>query len=334
MVPPPEKSLLVVDDEESITELISSALQPRGYRCARAANGAEALTRLAGEPAAFVVSDVRMPGMSGLELLEQVRAHYPDTFVILLTAYADVEIVIRALRAGACDFLTKPFRLEDLYASLQEAETKRHDLLAQRAAVKEKEERLEQLAAKYSDLTAGVLEALGAALETKHPETRAHSERVALRAANLASALGMDRDEVQAVYVAGLLHDIGKVAVDTSVLDKPGDLDSAELRQMRSHPEESARIVEPVGLSPVAVAAIRHHHERYDGTGYPDHLAGEEIPPAARILAVCDAFDAMTSTRAYQPALPPEEGFDRLRSGAGTHWDPEIVEVFCSLEQE
>jgi putative two-component system response regulator len=334
MVSPPDKSVLVVDDEESITDLICTALTPRGYRCATASNGAEALDMLAESPAAFVVTDVRMPGMSGLALLEQIRAHYPDTFVILLTAYADVNIVIRALRSGACDFLTKPFRLEDLYTSLQDAESKRHDLLAQQAIAKEKEEHLEQLAAQYSDLRAGVLAALGAALETKHPETRAHSERVALRAANLASVLGMDEEEVQAVYVAGLLHDIGKVAVDRVVLDKPGGLDSAELSQMRSHPEESARIVEPVGLSPVAVAAIRHHHERYDGTGYPDHLAGEEIPTGARILAVCDAYDAMTSTRAYRPALPPEEGFSRLRTGAGTHWDPRIVEVFCNLQQE
>lgn len=331
---PAEKTALVVDDEHFITELICSSLEHEGFQCMSASNGAEALERLAEQETAFVLTDVRMPGMSGLDLLEQVRLHYPDAFVILLTGAADVPTVIRALRSGACDFLTKPFSLAELSERMTNALVKRCEMVSDRETQQYQERRMEHMALRYKDLAEGVLLALSSALGTKHPETQAHSERVALRSANLAESLQLPAEDVRAIYVAGLLHDVGKVAVDTSILDKPGRLDTQEFDQIRSHPVESARIVEPIALSPVTLQAIRHHHEQYDGSGYPDKLAGEEIPLAARILAVCDAFDAMTSDRAYQSALPCNEGFTRLQSGAGRQWDPAIVEVFCRLNQD
>jgi putative two-component system response regulator len=334
MEPLSEKTVLVVDDESTITDLIINALGSQGFDCRAASNGPEALEMLSERTAAFVLTDVRMPAMSGLDLLEQVRAHYPHTFVILLTGAADVSIVVRALRSGACDFLTKPFSLVELIQRMGVALEKREVYLADLVEHEIQERKLEYISSQYKDLTEGVYASLKAALCTKHPETCAHSERVALRAVQLANALGMSKPDIQALYVAGLLHDIGKVAVDSSVLDKAGALEKEEFDQIKSHPIQSAEILAHVALSPVTLDAVRHHHERYDGTGYPDRLAGEIIPFSARVLAVCDAYDAMTSERTYQPALPPEEGFSRLRAGAGTQWDPLIVDKFCELERQ
>ncbi|MCC6728218.1 MAG: response regulator [Chthonomonadales bacterium] len=327
-------SALVVDDEPTVTDLVSAILERDGYRCRAAGDGAQALAMLAEQPADFVLTDVRMPGMNGLELLEQVRMHYPDIFVILLTGAADVEMVVRALRSGACDFITKPFRLEGLQERMRLAEQRRADAMREREADAQRRNRLDHLARRYAGLASGVLEALSAVLETKHPETRAHSQRVALHAADLATRLGRPSEEVKALYVAGLLHDIGKVAVDNTVLDKPERLDVTEFDQIRAHPEESARIVAPIASAATTMRAIRHHHERLDGRGYPDGLRGLAIPLGARILSVCDAYDAMTSARAYHPAVPLDEALERLRAGAGSQWDPEVVEAFCALESE
>jgi putative nucleotidyltransferase with HDIG domain len=321
-----------VDDEPAITELLCAALEEDGFVCYAAHSGPEALALLARRPCAFVLTDVRMPGMSGLDLLEQVRAHHQDTFVLLLTGSADVEMVTRAFRAGACDFLTKPFSLDELRDRMQVAEERRREMLREREADQTKTERLERLAARFDGMVRGVVSSLAMVLDTKHPQTRAHSDRVALRVAEVASALELPAEDVEALYVAGLLHDIGKIAVDSTILEKSGKLDEEEFDQIRSHPAESARIVDPVALSPVVVDAIRHHHERWDGEGYPDGLAGEAIPLAARILAVCDAFDAMTNERTYRPALPVSEGLARLQAGAGKQWDPAIVEVLRALE--
>jgi putative two-component system response regulator len=299
MPDPAERSALIVDDEASITELVSAALTAHGFTCRTSSSGPEALERLANEESALVVSDVRMAGMDGLELLEQIRVHHPDVSVILLTGSADVPTVVQALRSGACDFLTKPFTLAELRERVDAVMEKRRKEREIRLADHERARGLEQMAARYRALTEGILQALTEALGTRHPETRAHSERVALRAVNLAMALGLGEEEVRALYAAGLLHDIGKVAVDQDVLDKAGGLNDRELDQIRAHPLVSAQIVAPVSLSPVTMEAIRHHHERFDGQGYPDRLAGERIPLGARILAVCDAFDAMTSERAY-----------------------------------
>ena len=333
MDPVDPKSLLIVDDDEMITDLVAAMLEPDGYRCRMAASGREALSILEAHPTALVITDMRMPGMTGIQLLEQVRHHYPDTHVLLLTGAADVPMVVEAMRAGACDFMTKPFHQEVLRERVSTAVSRREADLARRSAEERRARSLSDLAARYRELSRGVLDALSTALETKHPETRAHSDRVATLSASLATFLGMSEDEVAAIYVAGLLHDIGKVAVDMTVLTKPDRLDNAEFDQIKSHPEESARIVAPIAMSPSTVLAIQHHHERYDGSGYPEGLRGEAIPLSARILAVCDAYDAMVSNRIYQAAVPREEAAQRLRSGAGGQWDGRIVEAFCANEE-
>jgi putative two-component system response regulator len=331
---PDEKTALIVDDEEIITDMVCDTLVREGFRCRKAHNAHDALVRLAEEGAAFLLTDVRMPGMNGLDLMEQVRNHYPDTFILLFTGSADVPMVVRALRSGASDFLTKPFSLSDLRERMQIAFAQRAARVRQQESERFRARQVQHLDTQYRTLSKGILTSLGAVLKTKHPATQEHSQRVALMAANLAAQMQRGQEEIEAVYVAGLLHDIGKVAVDATILDKSGKLNQEEFDQIRAHPVESARIVAPLAISPLTIDAVRHHHERYDGSGYPDHLAGEAIPLSARILAVCDAFDAITSERTYSPALPTEEGVARLRSGAGTQFDPSIVEAFCTKTEQ
>jgi len=325
-----ERTVLVVDDERVITDVLCAALGRDGYDCQSASTGMEALARLGERPAAFLLTDVRMPGMSGLELLDQVRLHFPETWVIVLTGVADVPIVVQALRGGACDFLTKPFSLGELRERMSEASRRRREMVEAAERERRREREMEAMAQRMAALAAGVVTSLASVLSAKHPETREHSERVAVLAADLAEALGLPVEAQQALYIAGILHDVGKVAVDSSILEKPGSLDRREFDQVRSHPVESARIVDPIELSPITAAAIRHHHECFDGSGYPDRLAGAAIPLAARILSVADAYDAMTHQRAYRAPLSHAESIARLRSGAGTQWDPEIVEAFVA----
>ena len=325
------ESVLIVDDEQDILDLVSEALSVRGFLCRTALNGPEALASLAEFETAFVITDMRMPGMTGLELLDQIVAHHPDCYTLLLTGSADVSVVVQAMRSGACDFITKPFNLAELFQRMDVALEKRNRMLSSRAQVVENEEKLDHIASQFLELTDGVLLSLTAALGAKHPETCAHSERVALRAMQLANAFGLTIDDVRAIYVAGLLHDIGKVGVDRSILEKSTSLEDAEFDQIRAHPVQSAEIAAPVSFSRVTIEAILHHHERVDGTGYPDGMKGDDIPFSARILAVCDAFDAMTSHRNYQAQISSEEGIHRLRQGAGTQWDPIVVEKFCEL---
>jgi len=327
---PSGSSALVVDDEAPISEMICEALSAEGVYCRSASNGIEALARLAEEHADIVITDVRMPGMNGLELLEQVRSHYPDIFVVLLTGTADVPTVIRALRSGACDFLTKPFSISDLCERVQLAAKNRSERLLEVEEHRENESLVSGLKERCRELHEGVLQSLRTVLDLAHPDTSAHSERVAIRAASMAKEMGSADEDIGAIYLAGLLHDLGKVTLDREIVTKPGRLDSSEMSHMQLHPDRSARIVSTVPLPQVTLDAIRHHHERFDGTGYPDSLRGENIPFSARILAVCDSFDAMVSERTYSPALSVEEGIRRLREGAGSQFDPGVVDVFCS----
>ena len=291
------------------------------------------MEKLAADPTSLVLTDLRMPGMNGLELLDQIAAHHPFTFVILLTAHADVSTVIQALRGGASDFLTKPFSLRDLRQRIEAALAKRDACVQQWDSAQQDEIRLENLLRRYDDLRNGAIKSLTAIMDLAHPATYAHSERVALRSAAVATAMGANDAAVEAIYLAGLLHDLGKVTISREVLDKPAGLNSTEREAMRTHAERSAQIASSVELPESTVAAIRHHHERFDGSGYPLGLKGESIPFGARIVAVCDAYDAMSSARPYRPALPEEESVRQLCQGAGSHFDPGVIQTFCLLRE-
>jgi len=465
--------ILVVDDEPAVCDVVTQVLQRAGYRAVPASSGMEALALLRDGPFDVMVTDLRMPGMGGPELVERTRALYPDVDIIVLTAYATVESAIRLLRLGARDYILKPFDVQDLTSKVAHCISDRLARLASRQAPPEPllalhrvvagaatvEEACQEIIALIADrfvvdtislalfepwsapealggalrpgldpalrvvspgepcladasaalgrdsepwvletltepdgtsfavtvplesrgvrlgllrlerrapagpylpseaqslgifgahlalailqgrtraemrsalnrigeLNAGAARALVAALGIFDDSTREHSERVSEYARELACCLQLSDSQVQIVSLAGLLHDIGKIGLSGRTLRKSGSLTPAERERVLMHPVQGAEILSGMESLREVVPLVRHHHERYDGRGYPDGLSGEAIPLGARLLAVVDAYDSMTSDRPYRPTLAQEEAMRRLSRGAGAQWDPEIV---------
>jgi putative two-component system response regulator len=327
-----QRPILIASADADVCRRIRVAMEGEGYQCITAPDGVTALALLNEESAGIVLAETDLEGLGGLELLEQVEAHCPDAYVILMAGPEEVPAIAVATSVGTSDFLPKPFTVDQLVMRVRDAERRKAD--RPEPGRRESDQSIGTLSRRYRALTDGIMTALSAIIDRSHPETYSHSRRVALRAAALAAELGAEPEIVRSIYIAGILHDLGKITLAPGLLDKSGKLDQAEIDHIRLHPETSDRIVSSVGLSPVTLAAIRHHHEWYDGTGYPDRLTGEGIPFGARVLAICDAYDAMISERAYREALTTEESMLRLRNGAGTQFDPRMVTVFQAMSEE
>ncbi len=311
-------TVLVIDDDQFVQTGLEQLLRAHGYKVITAADGQEALERIEREAPDLVLTDLRMPGMDGLEVLRRVKVRFPHMAVILLTGYSTLESAIQAIRHGADDYLLKPCREKELLERIQAAITRR-EIFFRLSRV---EENLPAIAALVN------------ATEARDPYTRGHSERAAHYAALLAREVGIPQEEIRVLWLAGLLHDIGKIGVRDAILYKPGPLDAEEYRRVQEHPVLAAQILRPIpGLRKV-VPIVLYHHEQYDGSGYPDGLVGEEIPLGARILAVADGFEAMTSARAYRPAFTLEEALERLEQNSGTQYDPYLVQVWIRLVRE
>ena len=306
--------VLVVDDMATNLLLASRYLEEVVCEVMTAESGEAALSMMESTPPDLVLLDIGLPGLDGFEVCRRIKAQsrLRLTPVVMLTARSSTPDRVRALEAGADDFLVKPVDRLELIARVRS---------------------MLRLKAVYDDLqdTEQVLTALARAVEAKDSYTEAHTERVARNALNLGQAAGMDEAELRQLFRGGLIHDIGKIGVPDAVLTKPGPLDAAELEIMRRHPEIGEKICNSLRSSATVRAVIRHHHEHWNGSGYPDGLAGDEIPLAARVVAVCDAFDAMTSDRSYRRGMRPAAAISILREGAGTQWDPHLVEAFIAL---
>lgn len=326
---------LVVDDEPRLRQVLVHLMQNDGFSCREAGNGAEALALLQKESIPLVLSDLRMPQIDGIELLRQTRARYPDTAVVMITAVADVEVAVSCLAMGAMDYLTKPFHLEEVRARVSQALEKRRLILENRDYQDRLEERVAVQARRLEDLFLASVQSLAEALEVKDPYTRGHSIRVSHFSSAIARVLNLDSDVVRQIELGGQVHDIGKIGVREAVLNKPGPLTEEEYAHIMTHPLVGWRILGPLlSEAPLSLSIVRSHHERWDGKGMPDGLAGAEIPLEARITAVADSYDAMTSARPYRPAqLTPPEALDEIRSNSGKQFDPTIVQAFlCAVE--
>jgi putative two-component system response regulator len=308
--------VLVVDDIAENRELIAAMLASLGCQVSLAASGPEALESVSVSVPDLVLLDVQMPGMDGLEVCRRLRAQPAARLlpVVMVTALNAVEDRVSALEAGADDFLTKPVARVELVARVSS---------------------LLRLKALYDTLEESerVIYSLARAVEAKDTYTEAHTIRVAATARELGQAAGLPDYELGHLYRGGVLHDVGKIGVPDWILLKPGSLDASEVAIMQRHPEIGEDIVRPLRSAEPLLAMIRHHHERFDGHGYPDSLAGEEIPLTARVIAICDAFDALTTDRPYRPAWSEEAAIEILRRGAGSQWDAELVAVFNSLRR-
>jgi putative two-component system response regulator len=309
--------VLVIDDEQVVRHLMVEIIEMDGHEVVSATT-AEAAVEVLDDRDDFdlVVSDVMMPGLSGLELLEAIRSRHASLPVLLVTGAGTYDTLNQALRRGAAGLVTKPFAHHDLRDAVAHALER---------ATRSRDELRERL------LAPTLASALANAIEARDSHLHGHCERLASLAVRIAEGLELAADAIEAVRLGAVLHDIGKIGIPDRVLLKPGPLDADERAIIEEHPVIGDRMLEPLDLLAAARPIVRHHHERWDGNGYPDRLAGEAIPLAARIVAVADSVEAMSSRTLYRKPLTPEETVAELRAGAGSQWDAQIVELALAL---
>ena len=332
---PPAIRVLVVDDEEFLRSIVRERLEIAGYFVEEASDGDEALAMLESNgPYNVLLTDIRMPVMDGITLLGEWGKRSPATAGIVMSANAELDTAVHALKMGACDYITKPFNFDVLLITIENALRKK-DLERQlddyRANL---EEKVKEQTDVINSMYVRSIDAMIKALEAKDFYTRGHSQRVTLYSMAIAAELGMKGQELEDLHRASVLHDLGKIGVREAVLNKPGRLTEEEFGEIVRHPETAVRILEPIPFFRPLLPAILHHHERFDGKGYPSRLAGKSIPLASRIMTIADTFDAMTSTRAYRKALPVADAIAEIRRCSGTQFDPDIVPAFLACQSK
>jgi putative two-component system response regulator len=329
--------ILVVDDESYVRDIMSRKLSADGYTCEQAENAERALAMVTQGGYECVLSDINMPGMDGIELLRNIRLADRDVAVIMVTGAPDLDGALEAMRLGAHDHLSKPLNLDHLSLTVDRAIEKKRLVQENREYQRDLESKVEERTKQLYDaneelrrLFMGSIKALAQALEAKDEYTQGHSERVSEIAVGISKYLSLSEVEIQDIWLAGLLHDIGKIGVRESVLNKPGRLDPEEWQSIQRHPVVAERILCPIEELSAVISIVRHHHERFDGSGYPDGLEGGDIPLGARILTVADAYDALTSRRPYRDALSVDDALRVLEDASGSQFDPVIVRAFAS----
>jgi putative two-component system response regulator len=323
------ETLLIVDDEVAIRTLLCRKLSKEGYQCKEAGAAEQALNMLASNPIALVMLDIKMPDKSGIELLPEIKASYPDTPVIMATAVTDMNVAIECLKQGADDYICKPFNLDEVSLAVKRSLEKRRLQLEIREYQQYLEEKVEEQTGDIRKLFLGAIEALVAALEAKDKYTGGHSRRVTDIALALGNELGLSTQDMEDLRWGSLLHDIGKIAVDQLIQNKPDKLTSEEYEHIMMHSHVGADIVRPV-VNGKIIEMIEHHHDHYDGSGLHQVITGNDIPLGARIMAVADAFDAMMSDRPYRSAMSITDAIDEIKHCAGTQFDPVVVTAFLN----
>lgn len=331
--------ILIVDDEPDITEILSDLLGDE-HDCTTANSAERALALLTENEFHLVISDITMPGMSGLEMLPRAKSISPNTVMVMISGMQTVESAIGALRLGGFDYLMKPFDLRqveavvkralehyELIAAKQRYENHLEELVEQRTA------ELDQALNSLEDAYRSTLKALTAALETRDSETHGHSERVVTYSLRLGREYGLTAEQMKALEFGSLLHDIGKIGVPDLILRKPAKLTEEEWVLMREHPLHGQQILRGIEFLEGPARVVAQHHEKWDGSGYPLGLQGDDIDLCARIFSVADAFDAITSDRVYRRGKSYQEAADELDEWAGRQFDPKVVEAFHRVPQ-
>ena len=358
----PAERILVVDDEDAIRDVVTSMLGSAGYKCQQAGSGKEALAILdSGGQFELILSDLMMAELDGIGLLERTKERYPDMPVVMVTAVHDISVALAAIRNGAYDYLLKPFEREQLLATARRALENRRLKLENRAYQTKLEglveERTRELHQANRDLTEAnltlkqvnydlqrlnaelersydiTLEALGDALDLRDAETEGHSRRVTAYTIAIARAMGIaaDSPEMRTIARGAFLHDIGKMAIPDNILLKPAKLEPQEIKTMQEHCFHGYQIVKKIPYLQEPAEIVYAHQERYDGTGYPRNLKGKDIPLGARIFAIADTLDAMTSDRPYRRAQSFEAARKEIQDWSGRQFDPEVVKVFLNM---
>jgi putative two-component system response regulator len=329
--------ILITDDEKDIRELLKDFLESEGYECQLAANAFEALEKFKADVNFdIIMSDIRMPGKSGLELLEEIKQINPDVMVIMISAVKDIESAIAAMEKGAHDYVSKPFKLNEVSFAASKALEKRRLVLENKeyqkhleGMVEERTSELKKALVELDKTYNFTLRAMATVLDTRDTETQGHSLRVVSFTLKLAEFMQISDQNTLKIYEYGaLLHDIGKIGIPDAILRKPEDLTAAEWQIMKKHPSIGYNLLRRIKFLETSAQIVLHHHEAFDGSGYPDGLSGDNIPLGARIFNIADAIDAITSDRPYQKALPFETAASELRKHSGQQFDPQIIAIF------
>ena len=332
------ENILVVDDEEAIREVVSTMLESKGYHCIAVSNGRAAQEFVRKQTPDLVLSDMIMPEMDGIKLLEWLRNFDPEIPVIMVTAIHDISTALEAIRRGAYDYILKPFEKDQLFHGVGRALQHRRLVIENRnyqvnleQQVNDKTAQLQTAFAQLEQSYDDTLEALGSALDLKDAETEGHCQRVTAFTISIAKTVPVSLSYLPILARAAFLHDIGKMAIPDSILRKPGPLNNDEKQIMRTHCEIGYNVLRRIPFLRDAAEIVLAHQEFFDGTGYPRGLRGEQIPLGARIFSIADALDAMISDRPYRRALPMAHAKEEIRRCAGTQFDPKIVSVFLSI---
>ena len=308
--------VLVADDERSIAESLQVFLEGVGYRVVTARDGQEALQLFREHRMPLVLSDINMPGLGGHELLREIKGIAPETEVIIITGFATIDGAVMAIKDGAYDYILKPFRIATIQNTVEKALSHRALLLENR---------------RLQENSLNVLRSMVNVLEQRDSYTAGHSRRVTEITLAIAARLDLPEDELKTLRLAGLIHDVGKIGIEDMILRKPGRLTEDEFAVIRTHPERGVQIIEPLDFLKAALPVVRHHHEYFNGSGYPAGLAGEQIPLGARIVTIADTYDAITSSRAYRNARSQEVALNELQRCSGTQFDPDLVVIFLEI---
>ena len=333
--------ILVVDDESHVRSMMGATLERQGYEVQLAASGHEAMGMLESNSYDLVLTDIVMQDGNGIALLERIKAREPHLPVVMVTAIHDISVAIDSMRRGAYDYLLKPFEREHLVGTviralehrqaLEESQTYKQNL---EQVVQARTEMLRQAMAELEHSYDVTLEALGDALDLKDSETEGHSKRVTAYTIALARAMGIKPAEIKVIARGAFLHDIGKMAIPDQILRKPGPLTREEQEVMREHCSRGYHILRKIPFLSDASEIVYSHQEHFDGTGYPNGLKGAEIPIGARIFAVADTLDAITSDRPYRKARSFDAAREEILRCSGSQFDPAVVEMFLKIPNE
>ena len=335
------ENILVVDDEEAIREVVSTMLESKGYSCTVAHNGRAAQEHIKRTTPDLILSDMIMPEMDGIKLLEWVREFDPDVPVIMVTAIHDISTALEAIRRGAYDYILKPFEKDQLFLGVGRALQHRRLVNENRKYQRELEQKVEERTARLEEAIDQLeqsyddtLEALGSALDLKDAETEGHCQRVTAFCISIAKTMPVPDSYLPILARAAFLHDIGKMAIPDGILRKPGPLNDDEKKIMRTHCEIGYNMLIRIPFLRDAAEIVLAHQEFYDGSGYPRGLKGDQIPLGARIFGIADSLDAMISDRPYRRALPMSHAREEIKRCSGSQFDPAVVKVFLSIPEQ
>jgi response regulator RpfG family c-di-GMP phosphodiesterase len=340
-LPAPEATpVVVVDDESTMLDVVSKVLQREGYPVETFVSAGDGLARIVEGGVALLITDIRMPGMGGIELLRRALEEDPDLAILILTGAGDMDSAIDSFRLGVQDYLTKPIAPEALVEAVDRALRQRRQQLHRhkfeawlRAEVDRRTEQVLQQSEELEQVSVSALTALVRAMEVKDPYLKGHSERVAELSQRLALQLDFEVEEVEEIRVAGLLHDIGMIGIREAVVHKRGQLSEDEYGHVREHVEIGTEILQPLAHIGRAIDYVHCHHERINGSGYPRGLKGSEVPLGAQIVGLAESFVSLTEERAFRKAFPAQEALGTLQKGRGIWFAPQVVDALRSVLQ-